>query len=405
MSLTLDELNNAVSGAAAIRRRRRLQPVEGKGAKVFPPTYPGERKDDPPRHAFERRLIDQKEVWCVLVDSVQSQANRLEECLQAAIDRKALELPHILLDLSGYGFEGLDRVTSLQAPHRVYDAILRDAELNGEPFMKSDTGKKLIAARPASADAVFELSPQALLLGAWNSTGDGGGFGAKFPRCMVSELIGVNVPVDPIEDGDPVSAARRTGSRIDPIGVLRKVEVFKGETGWDVDPKAAGKGAKKVRPSEINHGNIAPSVTKLGVTCEYVDQTAVVSFAGIRRLRFASQEKSEAAHSVLAALGLVALFEQDALGYALRSRCDLVCDGPSPLQLVRFDGSVETIEIGLAECHQLYAASVQAARSAGFRYDPSPLVLKPQKKLVTIIQKSRELALAGEGGETEEAKA
>ena len=30
---------------------------------------------------FERRRLDDREVWCVLIDSVQSQANRMEEAL------------------------------------------------------------------------------------------------------------------------------------------------------------------------------------------------------------------------------------------------------------------------------------------------------------------------------------
>ena len=49
--------------------------------------------------------------------------------------------------------------------------------------------------------------------------------------------------------------------------------------------------------------------------------------------------------ALIAALGLVALAEQDARGYALRSRCDLVCDGRAPLELVRADGVTDTIEM------------------------------------------------------------
>jgi len=38
-------------------------------------------------------------------------------------------------------------------------------------------------------------------------------------------------------------------------------------------------------------------------------------------------------------------------------------------------------------------------RKSGFTFSAEPLVLKPQAKLVAIVQKSRELAMAGEGGE------
>jgi len=401
MILSFATLQDALENDAAFRRRRRLQPAEGQGAKIFPPTYPGPEKNDPPRHVFERRRINGEEVWCVLVDSVQSQANRAEEYLLEAARQKLIELPYVSVDFSDAKLDGLTEITSLEAPHRLFDAILRDSELCGVPFMKSDVGRALIAAKASDASAIFELSPTALLFGVWNSTGEGGGLGAKFPRCFVSELIGVNVPTEQ-NGGDVVSAARRTGSRIDPLGVLRGVAVYKSKEGWDVEAENAGRGAKKVRPSEINHGNIAPTVDKLGVTCDYIEQTSVVTLAGLRRLRFGNSERTLAARSLLAALGLVAMLEQDARGYALRSRCDLVCDGPAPLQLVKFDGSTEDIELDLAAARALYAECVAAVRNAGFTFSSTPLVLKPQAKLIAIVEKSRELALAGEGGEAAE---
>ena len=73
---------------------------------------------------------------------------------------------------------------------------------------------------------------------------------------------------------EPQTAGRRTGSRIDPLGILRGVEVYKSPTAWSTDQGAAGRGARKVRPSEINHGNIAPSVQPLGVTCAYAEHRA-----------------------------------------------------------------------------------------------------------------------------------
>ena len=112
------------------------------------------------------------------------------------------------------------------------------------------------------------------------------------------------------------TSGRRTSSRIDPLGVLRRVEVFKGQDGWDVVKERAGKGAKPVRPSEINHGNIVPTVQPLGVTCDHVEHTAVLSFAGLRRLGFGGGERDRAGRTLLAALGIAALIEQDSRGYA-----------------------------------------------------------------------------------------
>lgn len=407
MQLDHATLAGAVANDAAIRRRRRLQPVGGKGDKIFPPTYPGEGRNAPPRHVYERRHLEGREAWCVLVDSVQSQANRLEECLLQAFG-EGVKIPHVVVDFGAAGLDGLSRITSLEAPHRVYDAILRDSQLNGSPFMQSDVGKRLAKAKVEDASALLEISPTALLFGAWHSTGEGGGLGAKFARCLVSEIVAVDVPVEGVVvnqrtgEIETRTAGRRTGSRIDPLGILRKVEVFKGENGWDTTDAGAGAKAKRVRPSEINHGNIAPSIQPLGVTCDHLEHTFVLSFAALRRLRFGGGERDSAGRDLLAALGLVALAEQDVRGYALRSRCDLVCEGSSPLELVHPEGTTTSLELDRSMARSLYEQAFKAAQKAGFALSADPLRLRPQDKLVEIVRKSQVLALRGEGGEEDE---
>jgi CRISPR-associated protein Csb1 len=400
-------LTRAVEVDAALRRRQRLQPVGGKGDKIFPPTYPEERRGQGPRHVFERRRVDGRDVWCVLVDSVQSQANRLEEALLDAMRQGTIKLPYVTVDFRDAGLAGLTEITSLDAPHRVYDAILRDSSLNGQPFMKSDLGVRLAQAKPADATALLETSPTALLFGAWHSTGEGGGFGAKFPRCLVSEIVAVDVPAEegPADPREVRTSGRRTGSRIDPLGVLRRVEVYKSTEGWDVTKERAGKGAKAARPSEINHGNIAPTVQPLGITCEYAEHTAVLSFAGLRRLSFGGGKKAAAGRSLVAALGLVALTEQDARGYALRSRCDLVCQGCAPFELVHADGSIEQLDFNRDAASAVYAEALRAAQDAGFKLAPEPIRLTPQDKLVHIVKESQKQALEGKGGEADEGEA
>jgi CRISPR-associated protein Csb1 len=102
---------------------------------------------------------------------------------------------------------------------------------------------------------------------------------------------------------------------------------------------------------------------------------------------------------LLAALALVALAEQDTRGYALRSRCDLVCDGQAPLELVHADGQIEAVAIDRKGARALYAEAYRAARDAGFALAREPIRLVPQDKLVAIVRKSQQLALEGEGGE------
>lgn len=406
-TLDLKQLRESVLNDAALRRRQRLQPIGGQGDKIYPPTYPGERTNAPPRHVYElRKLPEQKEAWCVLVDSVQSQANRLEESLLGLIQSNEVSIPHLFVDFEGQGLEGIHHITSLDAPHRVYDAIFRDSLLDKKSFMQSPIGERIAKASPADASALLEVSPTALLFGVWHSTGEGGGLGAKFARSLVSEIMAVDVPVEVSEarngEIETRTFGRRTGSRIDPLGVLRKVEVYRGADGWATSLKEAGKGAKQVRPSEINHGNIAPSVVPLGITCDYLDHTFALSFASLRRLRFGSPEKDVAARVFLAALGLLAMAEQDSRGYALRSRCDLVCEGSNGFEIVHPDGTTEKITLSRTDAITLYKEAFEAARKAGFQFVDKPLRLEPQEKLVAIVKRSQELALSGKGGEESE---
>ncbi len=318
-----------------------------------------------------------------------------------------MRIPYVEVDFTGAGLDGVGKITSLDAPHRVYDAILRDSLYEGAPFMESEIGKRLAKAKAEDASALLEASPTALLFGAWHSTGEGGGLGAKFARCLISEIVGIDVPVEDVVinqrtgEIEVQTSGRRTGSRIDPLGVLRRVKVFKGEDGWSTTKDGAGKNAKEVRPSEINHGNIAPSVQALGITCDHLEHSFVLSLAALRRLRFGGHGKDAAGRSLLAALGLVALGEQDVRGYALRSRCDLVCDGRAPLQLVRSDGSTEEVAIDRKQTRELYETAYEAARRAGFALSSKPLGLKPQDKLVEIVRESQKLALALKGGDDE----
>lgn len=423
--MDITTINRMVAEDAALRRKQILQPMGGKGDKIFPPTYPGEGRNAPPRHVYERRRLNGQDVWCVLIDSVQSQANRLEECLLQAIG-DGVSIPHVVVDFSKVAppLAGITQITSLDAPHRVYDAILRDSLLGAEAFMVSAVGQRLAMAKADDASALLEVSPTALLFGAWHSTGQGGGLGAKFARCLISEIVGVDVPVDEVKNQrtgavEIQTSGRRTGSRIDPLGILNRIKIYQAKddsSGWtarDEDEaltKGANKGpvlysTKKGKPgraSLINHGNVTPSVQPLGITCDHVEHSFVLSFAALRRLRFGGGAKDAAGRSLLAALGLVALAEQDARGYALRSRCDLVCEGRTPLELVHPDGKTEAIAMDRTTARTLYQKAFETAQEAGFDLSAQPLRLTPQDKLVEIVRRSQKLALSGADGDEDE---
>jgi CRISPR-associated protein Csb1 len=287
-----------VNGDAAIRFVATLQPVGGRGDKVFPPTYAGGQ------YAIESRVDEQGVVTdVVLLDSVQSQANRMEQALLAAHRGGRITLPMISVDFSSVGeLREIGEITVLDAPHRLADAILRDSLHNGTLFPATTEGQVLRRATPRHATELFRLCPTALLFGIWESTGAAGGLGVKFQRAIVSEIVGVGAVV-----------GRRTGGRIDPLRIER-VPVFEAREPehrirWTADPRRAkaasedptefnevlkkletaqadderqellnklgelarrykldGQGRVNVKakgvPSEINHGNIPPDVAR-----------------------------------------------------------------------------------------------------------------------------------------------
>lgn len=73
-------------GAVGVRCRTVLQPLGGAGDKVFPPTY-GVAESAETKYAIEERKVPGQDevVKSVVLDSVASQANRLELALLDAM--------------------------------------------------------------------------------------------------------------------------------------------------------------------------------------------------------------------------------------------------------------------------------------------------------------------------------
>ena len=116
---------------------------------------------------------------------------------------------------------------------------------------------------------------------------------------------------------------------------------------------------------------------------------------GLRRLGFGNEEHTIAGRAVVGALGLLAIAESDARGYALRSRCDLVPDHLTPLELVRADGEREPLHLDRAGARALYQDAFERARQIEFEF--GALRLTPSPKLVNLIRQSREVIREGKG--------
>jgi CRISPR-associated protein Csb1 len=404
--MNYDTLHKAVSGtAAAIRSRTRLQPAGGEGDKVFPPTYAGAV------YAKEERQIDGKKVPCVLLDSVQAQANRLEEALQRALDTDALKgVPVLNVDFTGLGLlDEIGRVSSLEAPHRIADAILRDSLHDGQPFRKSELGKSLDQASLQNATPLYRLCPTALIFGLWDSTGPKGGLGAKFQRALVSEIIGVHAQV-----------GVKTGSRIDPLAMRAAAKLVKTADGsYEV---ASEKAKDALSPSDINHGNIPPdfgrykkdvntpnpltgeSISKAGaiavggITMDHAEQTVVLSLPALRKLRFpvdgkTTPERDAAARTVLAALALTAATLAAESGFDLRSRCLLWPTDVMKWELLETPGKAPTeITLTAKDAIKLLEEAVAAAEKLGLVWQNEPVKLTPSPNLVALLKRSQDIA-------------
>lgn len=432
--LTLEKLKQAVSSsAAAFRCVTEYQPAGGPGDKVFPPTYEGGK------YATEKRVLkDGKVVDCVLLDSVQSQANRMESALLDAWEAgrfKPYSLPmvQVKFEFEVKGVKKAIRVTSLDAPHRVADALFRDSlrEEDGQKvlFRQSSKGRVLDSADLRNATGLFSLCPTGLLFGLWDSTGPRGGLGAKFQRAVVSEIVGMNAQL-----------GKTTGGKVDHLNILRSAGPLfqRGETSaslpnWTLDESLARekdgsklKIGKEGKPSEANLGGVTPDFAyakdnrnniiresdgtpriKGGFTISEAIQTTVISLTALRRLRFPLKDKkndesakaNQAAHTVLAALGLCAATLAREEGSDLRSRCQLVPSGPFVWNLLSGPGKETPFELSAGSAVKLFNDAVGEAKTAGLPWEEHVIELTPSADLLALVRRSHEIAVEGEEGD------
>ena len=432
--MELADLQDAVKNRVALRTVNRLYPAGGPASKVFPPTYLGgvyatedrlvERASRKPAAAAatdpaEERLVEKVRTKCVLLDSVASQANRMEEALQDALDTGGIQMPIAVIDFppdkrsDGTEYQGR-RLTSLQAPHRIADALFRECTVDGTDFRASDEGKRIFDATPSFATPLFERCPTALLFGMWDSTGPMGGLGSKFERAITSEIVGINAVF-----------GVGTSSRIDPV--IPKTEdapiYEKDGGGWTFDEKEAkrdkaGKATKygkKGKLSEVNLGNVTPTlreysdnsmvtdphtgkpaqkghVAAAGATIDYAEQTCVISLAALRKLHFPvspsaawSDDRDNAARTVIAALGLAAFSLSVERGIDLRSRC--VLEQRDSVRWTALGTAAKEFEVSGERSLDLLREAVGAA-SGVIDWNTDELRLDPTPKLRDAVIKS-----------------
>ena len=177
----LDKLADDASGLVALHLRQALLPVEGPGSPVFPPTYAF-----PEGHRYLGYNIDEMSdgTKVAIIDSVGSQANRIEPVFRAAgsgqaENPRAVLVPQIDIDC-GDG----KTVSILEAGHRLGDALVRSTKLASAA---EDAFRAFLDRNDAGPLA--KLAPTSLVFGAWDSRGTL----AKLPRIVQATIRAENV--------------------------------------------------------------------------------------------------------------------------------------------------------------------------------------------------------------------
>lgn len=125
MSDLYTRVREAVTHAAGISVNAALSAVDG-SRHVLPPTY----ADAPHKHNMTEPDAHGVAAW-VSIDSPASFANRIEDKLV----RANLGLDPLRVQVAG------QTLSTMQMPHRAFDAILRDSLLDGTPFRKPTSAR------------------------------------------------------------------------------------------------------------------------------------------------------------------------------------------------------------------------------------------------------------------------
>lgn len=381
--LSFESLYDSITGSfSALRIVRKLNPAGGKGTKVYPPSY------SEGKYAFEDRIIDDRLVSTVILDSVQSQANRMEEALLRAYRKGDLLFPLIEMRLPD-GVTGNGRITTLEVPHRIADAIFRESELEGVDFRLSKVGKAFANSNIGNATGLLNYCPQALIFGIWDSTGSKGGLGNKFSRAIVSEIVGINA-----------KQGVQTSSRLDPLVHYghKIIRTDKGE--WKLsNGEKEEKSESKAKISEINLGNVTPTLEREkfgGVTIDHAIQTIVLSLPSLRRLHFPfngeeTEKNNNYSRTLLVSMSLAAIMYMMDEGYDLRSRCLLVPAGDVVLEIIANNGSITQYSISKDISRKIFNEGVLKIKEIGIPWPEEPIVVYPNARLRSVIENELEI--------------
>lgn len=388
--MDFNQLLSTVATGSVIRLSVGLDNLAGDGL-VCPPTYAAGKRGDPPYIAFRKAHIDGQLRDVVVLDSPQSQSNRIETALLMAARSGRIAYPDIEISFPALPAEPIYSV--LQLSHRIYDAVMRASRTaDGTPFFKTPAGAAIVTCRLSDVTALFTHAPITLVLGAWDSNGGGGPLAAKIPRLLTSEIVGL--------DAHP---ADLSATKFDPMDVRSTVaELLPSPDAVErFTIKQSGKDKGK-KPSEFGFGSVPATATPRAAVISGALQTSVLSCSGLRHMAFgvghdaAAEARNQAGRAVLAALSLYGLLAQNEAGYRLRSRCELMPRDGGRLELIgRTMQDITPLKLDTAGARALLSAALDHAKGHGLAFRPEVLKLVADERLTELVQRSRDAVAAG----------
>jgi len=313
-------------GPVALHFKQKLLPVEGEGGVIFPPTYAGIGYNID-------TLSDGTQL--VTIDSVGSQANRMEPIFKATPDGSLNPLAKLVpqIDIT-YGNQ--KKISILEAGHRLGDALIRSSAIRDEAKkafeLFLDTG---------DASGLAKLAPTSLLFGVWDSRDTQ----AKLPRVVQSVIRAWDV----VE-------IKRSAQYNPPIDYAA-LEVF------SEDEKAKQEGDPKSPLAKRGFVHVPAVGAHGGVVAKGpIERDITVNLVALRRLK---GDNGQALRRYILGLALVAATEpQDGF---LRQGCLLTADPAAPGQWVEVRRNGQRIPLALTR--DIAVAYAEAAATA-FGVDP-----------------------------------
>lgn len=297
------DLNQLLADAAvvALVTKQRMRPVDGPGAPFFPPTYLG--SNDRPTYCIS--TLGEGKNLCT-VDSVQSQANRVEEAFLEEPYRSLIRKVEVTAKLPNNGSRTLDM---LQLGHRLADAAITFSTI-------ADQANAALRSFVNGPDEIAKLSPMSLLCGLWESRGEGSQ--VKIPRAFSATITAHEVRE------------------------LRRMATFTGSF-WSKDLGLEGtrstEGLDPVPAGEALGGVVAQGE---------ILRTATLNLVALRQnCKVAPGQPASPAARYIFGLGLVAMAMQPET--FLRQGCLLVADGEPTSAVVTRSGQELTVALAHAD--------------------------------------------------------